>query len=41
MTDQKPVDGQRVTRKKYTPALKVKCVRQLAAEARQTHAARA
>ena len=31
MTDKKPVDGQCVTRQKYTPAFKAECVRQVAA----------
>ncbi|MGI4832007.1 MAG: transposase [Janthinobacterium lividum] len=41
MTDKKLVDGQPVTRKKYTPAFKAECVRQVAAGARQTDVARA
>lgn len=41
MTDKKPVDSQSVTRKNYTSAFKAECVRQVAAEARQTDVARA
>lgn len=41
MTDKKLADGQFVTRKKYTPAFKAECVRQVAAGARQTDVARA
>ncbi|MGI4875275.1 MAG: transposase [Janthinobacterium lividum] len=41
MTDKKPVDGQPVPRKKYTPAFKAECVRQVAAGARQSDVARA
>ena len=41
MTDKKPVDGPPVTRKKDTPAFKVKCVRQITAGARQSDVARA
>ncbi|RZL15589.1 MAG: hypothetical protein EOO62_03570 [Hymenobacter sp.] len=41
MTDKKPADGQPVTRKKYTPAFKAECVRQVAAGTRQTDVARA
>ncbi|MGI4873452.1 MAG: transposase [Janthinobacterium lividum] len=41
MTEKKPVDGQPVTRKKYTPAFKAECVRQVAAGARQSDVARA
>ena len=41
MPDQKPVDGQPVPRKKYTPAFKAECVRQVAAGARQSDVARA
>jgi transposase len=40
MTDKKPVNGQPVTRKKYTPAFKAECVRQVGAGARQTDVAR-
>lgn len=41
MTEKKPVGGQPATRKKYTPAFKAECVRQVAAGARQTDVARA
>ena len=41
MTEKKLVDGPPVTRKKYTPAFKAQCGRQVAAEARQTDVARA
>jgi transposase len=41
MPDQKPVDGPPVPRKKYTPAFKAECVRQVAAGARQSDVARA
>jgi transposase len=41
MTDKKPSSGPPVTRKKYTPAFKAECVRQVAAGARQTEVARA
>lgn len=41
MTDKKLADGQSVTRKKYTPAFKAECVRQVAAGARQADVARA
>ena len=41
MTDKKAADGQPVPRKKYTPAFKAECVRQVAAGARQTDVARA
>lgn len=41
MTDKKPINGSPVTRKKYTPALKAECVRQVAAGVRQTDVARA
>jgi transposase len=41
MTDKKPVDGQPVPRKKYTPVFKTEYVRQVAAEARQSDVARA
>jgi transposase len=39
MPDKKLVDGQPVSRKKYTPAFKAECVRQVAAGARQTDVA--
>lgn len=39
MPDKKIVDGQPVTRKKYTPAFKAECMRQVAAGARQTDVA--
>lgn len=41
MTEKKLLDVQPVTRKKYTPAFKAECVRQVAAGARQTNVARA
>jgi len=41
MTEKKLVNGPPVTRKKYTPAFKAECVRQVAAGARQTDVARA
>ncbi len=41
MTDKKLADGPPVTRKKYTPAFKAECVRQVAAGARQSDVARA
>lgn len=41
MPTPKSVDGQPVPRKKYTPAFKAECVRQVAAEARQSEVARA
>lgn len=41
MPDKKLVDDQPVTRKKYTPAFRAECVRQVAAGARQTNVARA
>jgi transposase len=41
MSERKPVDGQPATRRKYTPAFKAECVRQVAAGARQTDVARA
>ena len=41
MPEQKPTDGHPVPRKKYTPAFKAECVRQVAAGARQSDVARA
>ncbi|HET9503636.1 MAG TPA: transposase [Hymenobacter sp.] len=41
MPDKKVANGQPVPRKKYTPAFKAECVRQVAAGARQTDVARA
>jgi transposase len=41
MPEKKPADGQPVARKKYTPAFKAECVRQVAAGARQSDVARA
>jgi transposase len=41
MTDKKPVNGPPITCKKYAPASKAECVRQVAAGARQTDVARA
>ena len=41
MTEKKLTGGKPTTRKKYTPAFKAKCVRQVAAGARQTDVARA
>jgi len=41
MAAPKPVDGPPVPRKKYTPAFKAECVRQVAAGARQSEVARA
>ncbi|MGI4869871.1 MAG: transposase [Janthinobacterium lividum] len=41
MTEKKSPDSQPVTRKKYTPAFKAECVRQVAAGARQSDVARA
>ncbi|TYZ12655.1 transposase [Hymenobacter lutimineralis] len=41
MPVKKPADGQPVPRKKYTPAFKAECVRQVAAGARQSDVARA
>jgi len=41
MTEKKLVDGQPVTRRKYTPAFKAECVRQVAAGARPSDVARA
>lgn len=40
MTDKTPLGGSPATRKNYTPAFKTECVRQVAAGARQTDAAR-
>jgi transposase len=41
MTEKLNPDGSPTTRKKYTPAFKAECVRQVAAGARQTDVARA
>lgn len=41
MTNKKPTDGPPVTRKKYMPAFKAECVRQVAAGARPSDVARA
>lgn len=41
MPEKKSADGQPVPRKKYTPAFKTKCARQVAAGARQSDVARA
>lgn len=41
MSEKKSADGQPVPRKKYTPAFKAECVRQVAAGARQSDVARA
>ena len=41
MTDKRLADDQPLTRRKYTPAFKAECVRQVAAGARQTDVARA
>jgi len=41
MPDKTPPSGSLLTRKKYTPAFKAECVRQVAAGARQTDVARA
>ncbi len=41
MTEWKSVNSPPATRKKYTPAIKAECVRQVAAGARQTDVARA
>jgi len=41
MPEKKLPDGQPVPRKKYTPAFKAECVRQVAAGARQSDVARA
>ena len=41
MSEKKSPDGQPVPRKKYTPAFKAECVRQVAAGARQSDVARA
>ena len=41
MSAKKSVDGPPVPRKKYTPAFKAECVRQVAAGARQSDVARA
>jgi transposase-like protein len=41
MPDNSHTSGSPLTRKKYTPAFKAECVRQVAAGARQTDVARA
>ena len=41
MTEKLNLNGLPATRKKYTPAFKAECVRQVAAGARQTNVARA
>lgn len=41
MTEKPPIGGQPATRRKYTPAFKAECVRQVAAGARQSDVARA
>lgn len=41
MTEKSNPSGLPATRKKYTPAFKAECVRQVAADARQSYMARA
>ncbi len=41
MTEKEPIGGQPATRKKYAPAFKAECIRQVAVGARQTDVARA